>query len=428
MTVLSEAAPAPPAGVTTLVDVPALRYTQLRLLAECAAALQGHATFAFTDAGELVMTGAPSDSDIAIPAWERGKYSPNVLRLRAPGRTPGPPGPELTLPDTRFADSVFWSDAAVQKFLVPYVASCAAHEAVDVLWWLRAAWNSSIPRVQVYALLHAVAYADAQDLSLWNALHVVYAVDSELHKLHRKPLGDFIREFKHKFSAERPVPPWEMPSVQRQGAVPYRRGTDHGRYQRPGYAALRAMAEAAASLRDGTGYFVFREGGSGFESSAAANRMPALGAGDFMVPACTPAVPADRPRLEGVWCHPGGEPGDNLADRGDALFWSNGAVEQFLYPYYASKGGIRKGVTEQVLLSMVWGDLIPWQEAPSDHLGATAERMDEPRETSVAALVHMHTSEWIPEVSSVAQEIALVSAEGAAARLAPSGDVITRGF
>lgn len=99
---------------------------QLRLLAECAAGHEHDTNFVFTPQGRLEITSRPHAGQVLVPASDRSKYPCNVVRLQTEPTVPGGVVQELTLP-AGFADAVFWSDSAVHKFVVPYLASCAGH-------------------------------------------------------------------------------------------------------------------------------------------------------------------------------------------------------------------------------------------------------------------------------------------------------------
>jgi hypothetical protein len=161
------------------------------------------------------------------------------------------------------------------------------------------------------------------------------------------------------------------------------------------------MAEWAASLRDETGYFVFRSGEQGFETPVHSTPPQVVGPGDIVVPTFSPTVPDGRPLLQGVFFEPeGGTPERNLAFEGDALFWSTGSIEQFVVPYYASRGGLQS-LPDLAVIASTWENTGPGR-APQPHAGqpavedggeaaATAE-VD--AEVQVFGLIHLPTSQW----------------------------------
>lgn len=392
-----------PAGdtATKLVQVRPLRYTQLRLLAECTAGLEEEVNFVVTREGILEITkedgflAIPDTAhDVVVPARASGKYPHNEvwLQVRCPDK-------QLVL-KPGFADAVFWSDSSVHKFVVPYVASCAGDDAPRVLSLLQDAWNLyPTDRVTVYALVHSVQHVPGTPLALENRLYVAFTPRLDhggTGPLELDSLATFLDRYPpQKFVADPATPP----------LVAYHRGKG-GHRQHPDYATLRALAEHAASISDVPKYFVFKAGGHGFLGNTPIE-LPAVEPGDVVIPAYTPTVPPHRPRLHGVWCHGLHWRAINLAAIGDAVFWSNGAIEQFLYPYYASKGGIKDGLRELLEISEMWlGDQ-----------SAGAERGPEPRAQDAATvageeedlafitgLVHMPTSEWIPDEETPAPD------------------------
>ena len=396
------------AGATPVHQVTPLNYTQLRLLAECTAGLdETQVNFVFTADEELRIRPVPLDSDVLIPAYDESKYPPNQVRLQvaAPG-TPGAPGLHLQV---GIADAVFWSDAAVQKFLFPWVTSCAGTDASRVLARLQAAWNYyPAARVSVYALVHVINHLQQPELSLENSLYVVYAqrLDGEGEpSLALAPLDEFLGAFPPAPGAaetpQRAGSAWRQATGGARGGtaprVAYHRGRENGARQHPDYVTLRALAEYACALRNEPRYFLLKAGEQGFRPLTTGH-LPDVDAGDIVIPAYNPTTPADRPRLHGVWCHTQDDDAPNLAAMADAVFWSNGAIEQFLYPYYASKGGMRDGLKELIDLSYAWTGQLPpglQPERAADAAGGPARAVA--AAVNVIATVHIITSEYVQQ-------------------------------
>lgn len=349
-------------GMMELVPPP--HYGQLRQLAEAAAGVDdGDALFFFRGetlerAGDRTPIQA---SDIVMPAHVKGRYPRNQVVLDVHEEEDPHTG---YIAPVGIADAMFWSDAAVQKFLFPYVASCGGDNAAAVLTRLQQAWNFYPSTLTVYALVHLTAHRTDVPLGLEDSFVVVYGlVGSPV--LQSMPLSAFVETFQVS-TRVRPMAAVEVscPAPDLTGAT-----------QRPNYQHLRAMAEWAASLRDGPQYFIFPADGSGFLPPV--KELPELRVGDLVVPAFTPTVPAMRQPPRGVWFHAAGhEPRKNVAEKGDALFWSTGAVEQFVYPYYASKLGL---------------DALP-----------DLQRIDEAwNDTGVYAIIHLPSSMWTEEMAVV---------------------------
>lgn len=406
---------APPASGrnTPTVSVTPLSYTQLRLLAEYTAVLEEDVNFVLTPEGTLIATRAPTDDELLIPAKGSGKFPWITVELYADGVDP------LTL-QPRCADALFWSDAAVQKFLVPYVASCAGDGAALALARLRRAWDEfDGERVQVYALAHVVDYSDGAPLSLEHAIQVVYARVSPPQgngpppELLLAPLDTFLNEYC--------PPPGEACGLGGHDRaaprrVDYRRGSDPSRFQRPDYRPLRAAAEYADSLCKKPMYFTFREQETGFRHE---QELPELGAGDFTIPVLTPTIGNARSTLSRVTWKLLGEPAQTVESGVDAMFWSDAAVAQFMYPYYASKGGLHEGTAELYWLYRMWTggfpDLRPVTSCilPPDPACHRRVQKDGVIEREVVGLVHFPTSEWMPEkqgatAASVLREVGML--------------------
>jgi len=379
----------PPSAVCTPERaVPAIEYTDLRLLAECAAGeVPEPVEYVFFPGpqGQTILERAargadPGPGEVVVPTGGAGRCPRNRLELQVA------PDTWLAAAPAGQVDALFWSDAAVHKFLIPYLASCAGNRAKEVVTNVHDAWNGyPSALVTVYALVHVHGVRPRTPLHLEDALLVAFTRVGE-DTLDLLPVRGFLDKF----------PPEPSPNpVRAEQEVEYHRGGPGRAPQRPGYVQLRALAEWAASIRDKAGYFVFRAGEDGFH--ALHETLPAVGSGDIVIPVFTPAVPAGRPGLGGVWFTPENATAPaNLADQGDALFWSTGAIEQFVFPYYASKGGLQ-ALPDLTDLVNVWteGRGAGGRGRPADRSGAAAGAMEEPSgDEAVAGIIHLPTSEW----------------------------------
>lgn len=371
----------PDAGsATPTAQVKPLHYTQLRLLAECAVGMVDEPVGFFFKEGETLQIARQEEvvgpKGVLVPALDTGRYPANSVTLQVKG--PHHPRHPANVPPGQ-ASAVFWSDASVQKFLFPYVASCGGDRAARVLADLQAAWNHYPANVEVYALVHVNHFKANEVLELDRCIQVAYVeIDDEGRRsgLKMLPLAEFTVEY----------PPAGTLKAEEIATVPYYRGSDARRPQTLNYQTLRALAEWACSIRNEPQYFVFRKGKQGVGRPHV--KPPTVYPGDIVVPAFTPTVPANRPSLDGVWLQPADTDHESdMAKNGDALFWSTGAIEQFLFPYYASKGGFQS-LPGLVDLVTVWTG----REPQLGTLVTTAE--EEPTGAEAAALIHLHTSEW----------------------------------
>lgn len=372
---------------TPAVSIPALDYTQLRLLAECTAGYaKERVHFVFTQpqdgqSGPATLELHRGDAEleptsVLVPATGGAERFPaNAVTLGTTTARPAEAGDDGSYP---FAagdcDAVFWSDAAVQKFVFPYVASCGGSQGAAALGQLQRAWNDyPTDQVTVYALAHLTRFALNTPIRLGNAFAVVYA-EAGSSTLAMLPVEDFLARFQ---------PSGGTKAWAAEEAVPYVRGKGREKPQFPGYVTLRALAEWACSITEPR-YFVFQAGKHGFVGIGP--DLKGVRYGDIVIPVQTPTMPADRPVLHGVWFQAEGEDTlRNLANQGDALFWCTGSIEQFLYPYYASKGGL-DGLSSLREMGQTWED------GGANPPGADGDQR-------VLALIHLPSSEWSTETS-----------------------------
>lgn len=399
------------------ITVPALTYTQVRLLAECAAGTDNtaaHFVFAGTALTRTRSNVAPATA-VLVPARHNGRYSRLYqigLQRAAPLELAGEQLEGVALNAVDYsADAIFWSDSAVRKFLIPYVASCGASDAASVLQRLQQAWNGYPGTVPVYALMHVTPYQFDTPLTLGNALWVVFADEDGM--LGAQPLDEFLPETSLADGGR---------SFAVGGAeavdVPYGRGSMEVPPQYPDYVTLRAMAEYAASLSSQPYYFVFRAGNDTFDEPISAELPTDLQRGDFVIPVQTPTVPRDRPELGAVWFQP--QEQDKAMDislSGDAMFWSTGAIEQFMFPYYASKLGFA-APEDLSAVRQAWNPAYVPPSADALGEGQEYELEEAARETSltgdteVYALVHLPRSDWVSGDQAEAEAEALARLSG----------------
>lgn len=108
----------------------------------------------------------------------------------------------------------------------------------------------------------------------------------------------------------------------------------------------------------------------------------------------TPHVQPDRARAFVSIRAEGFAPID--LDRCDAVFWSESAVEKFLFPYYASKG-MWDAAHILTRISQLWYGFVPGpDETPSPLTGVLGEDTD----PIPFAMAHIPTSEYVPVVPS----------------------------
>jgi hypothetical protein len=386
---------------TKVTDVLPLPYTRLRLLAECAVGVDNRDVDYYFEDTALYQgrpSGESADSAVVVHASDTGRDPLNTVTIQA--RYPMfVDGEKVEFDLTRTLElgvnnALLWSDAAVQKFVFPYVASCGGDNGAALLQSLQNAWNFyPSDRVTVYALVQENAFLPSAELDLDLSISVVYVATPDgqtLPNLDMMTLRDFGIAY----------PPDGQVKVTNAVQVPYSRGLE-GSPQRPNYTVLRAMADWACCLRDTSEYFVFRAGGHGFESPLPRSLPLNLAPGDIVIPAHTPTVPAGRPTLSSVQLQPERSivPSENLTVTADAAFWSTGSIEQYLFPYYASKAGFN-GMKQLVDMIYAWTGKMPVLSG-NDEVNTLVDELlrdgapSAPTGDEVAGLIHLHTSEWV---------------------------------
>ncbi|HEX2077077.1 MAG TPA: hypothetical protein VHG08_05190 [Longimicrobium sp.] len=348
-----------------------LNYGTLRMIAECAAGI-GSQSVEFVATNDHVMwipaaTPQPSNpQNVLIPGRNVGHYPAAQLNMAlswtsTPSGTPvsgsivaGPGGTGLAAT----ADAVFWGDSAVQKFVVPYAASCAAWNAGTALTELQNAWNHYPPdKVAVFALLHLVPEPDAA-VSLQSSLAFALADESQVTTM---TLATYLEQNLVPVHSPEPDPTVSYEQVVPEDPVLY-----------PSYRLLRGMAEWAASLNQDPAFFGWTPGQRTVEQ-------PSPEPADFAIPAFTHAVPPTRPSpLSVTFTGADGIPVD-LTRMADAVFWSQGSVQQFMLPYYASVGGFPEPDIVPKIIAAWWLD------------GSN------PDGVVVDGLVHLPNSAWVEE-------------------------------
>ena len=403
----------------TAQNVPPLVYSQLRMLAEAALGLRAgeDATFVFDLPGtdespstnilgpQIVPQGAPiPPQGVVVPTSNPGNKFPDPGQVLV--RVDGAEGPGVNAVEYH-ADALFWSNAAVQKFVLPYYTSCMGYQAYDQLTVLQQAWNGIHHGVQVFALMHVTGAPVGQPGALkpMEPIWVVF-LHEETGTVKTLPLSVFSR--RHPGT----VPPLERPAPRPYVAPEPGTGTPY-----PDYTALRSMAEWAASLHTEPMYFTYDPEQRQFGPPRP--RMDPDGTA-IVVPAFNPYVHGKRVQNVHVVF------GDlDLAADCDAVFWSTGAIEQFLLPYYASIdgfGGLRdlQALRESWMenRAMVGGNLL--------HDGKEVQYQEDDGGDRVIGIFHIWPSMEESITETETQTTALRLQTGLLVHAGPSGGVTRR--
>jgi hypothetical protein len=386
-----------------------LDYRQMRLLAEAALSQSGEpATFVVNgDSVELVPPDAtPPSEGVLVPTRNPTKRSAlGYLTFQVPwtGADGTPTLVSLDVARRFHADAVFWSDAAVKKFVQPYTASCAGSSAVDTLEKLLLAWNGIAAGAQPFALVHVTWPAPtgpAEMETMWIAFLRIQGPNAG--QADALPITAYLAEFS-------PQPPLGG----MLSSVPYERpGLSSGTEFLPDYAGLRALAEWSMSLNGTPRYFLFDPVTNSY--SPPSTTLPPVVGSQIVIPVQNLTAPANPLQPRGVWLQPPNDAGPvDLAETADAVFWSTGAIEQFLLPYYASVDGFG-GLPDLQKISDAWNDNVPGGGGgppvnlyPEGGTGGNGTTLDGNNE--VYGLVHLPQSAWVSLEDSLSSvEIAMV--------------------
>jgi hypothetical protein len=314
--------------------------------------------------------------------------------------------------------ALFWSESAVEKFLVPFYASVAADDAPRFLGRLFDAWYGyPADVVQVCAialLLGRRPPAENTPLSLARTVGLV-CLEGGGSKLKLRTLDDFTERY------ATGLPRGEGFRGVRSGPPEVRPGW--GVTNQPESVVARDVAEFVSGMR---GHFVaFTTDGTTLVPEVCAGESPPPLPKATRFTALARPVRPDRPVPSGVTLlveeTPGSQPqpaplipaaGDPPVEfRPDSVFWTDGSVEKLLLPYYASvKGGA--SWLYQFCLMAKWDGLIdPGCFQPQDvgtallarvdHITHPAGRVDEePAPSTVYATIHLPRSEYADEVAA----------------------------
>lgn len=386
-----------------------LAYHQVRQLAESALSMAtGPASFVFNGNGmEFVPPElSPPEQGVLVQTSNRSKRPAlGYMTLQLPPAAAGGAPPAL---DTVLyhADAVFWSEAAVKKFVNPYCASCGGYHAADALTDLRRAWNGVAKEARVFALLHVTwdtPPVPEHMEPLWVAFAAADGTTSAL------PLAAYLQRYQPALEDD-PAPATGVPYIR-----PLPAPGDAGY---PDYNALRGVAEWSASLTRQPMYFTFDPASGQFQGPSAT--LPPVVGSQIAIPVYNPTVPRDRPSPVGAWIQ---APGDgapmDLSPMADAVFWSTGAIEQFMLPYYASVDGF-SGLANLAALQAAWLQDVPGTGGGDDGDGPPTI-MSEPMSEEVYALVHLPRSAWVSAEEAPSEMSAVLSETGLVHRDVSSG-------
>jgi hypothetical protein len=394
-------------------------YFTLRLAADLSSAVRGQTVwFDYGDQGLQVTDPGPPGSTTPLPVLTPllAKARPMVkhAKIRAEGYK------HHTLPGDKFS-ALFWSESAVEKFLLPYYVSAGGQQALRVLHAINHAWYNYNVDTPVVAL--AFGYPSepftTDSVQLWDTLYVIYG-DAEKKHLKRKSLREFLA------TQGPPPPPEHLDSASVSwGPVP----TGTGATPTPiDSVAAREVAEYVSGWRGENVYVYENAVGAGLDTT-----LTQTGDGPPLFTAWTRKVRPDRPeatvelkvateicglpviiekKLSGI--------GGRAANVADSVFWTDGSIETLLVPYYASvegggapwylililgkwSGMIPTGIVDAVLLLAqileAFGRVLLGDSADA----TTSATATGPVTSDVFGLIHLPDSEWVDQTAPFVQ-------------------------
>lgn len=349
--------------------------------------------------------GAPGPGRVVIPTWTRSRHGDLAeIQVSVAYVQEGETGVMLldgVSVDATSWDAAFWSESAVEKFLVPYLATLGGPRAEDVIRRVLDAWNRYPAEMRVFGLLRRAHPAGGAELGVDTLVDVAY-VDLAAHGIYIRPLGEFL------LASEAPTEPAseDLPSTGRRPVpFPAQPGTPQLAH-RPSELVLRRMAEWASACRSQPVCFVYdaNQGTFGAPVPLALAAGEAQSPDRVAIPVQTARTRSDRPVVTRVILRSRGGAEQELGpDAADATFWGSGSVEQMMIPYYASVYGAGALPVLGRIYDAWWNN----------------DASVTPDET-VYAMVHLPKSDWDPEAevgSAVLSHVGMVLGSGDARSL-----------
>lgn len=348
-------------------------YFALRLGADLATSIRGQPVWFGYGAGELQITApgtlpaaqnpagllsAPDPLPAAppvpvyTPASASGRPTVQYLTLDVPSLQASVP-----VPADQFG-ALFWSESAVEKFLLPYYASAAGPHALEVLQAICQAWYHFDADAPVCAMAFGYPSSPFQaSVQLWDTIGVVVWRPAE-SRLVLEPLRQYIRGLRRLHVGLLPPPAsFEWGPEMETDAVA---GTPDIPIDSVG---AREVAEYVSGLRGNTVDVYAVEVEGGLEPV-----LTTQGSGPPLFSAFSPFVRSGRPTATASITYLGTEDqpvttpllqiGGGAANVPDSAFWTDGAVEMLLVPYYASVEG-NAAPWYLMLILGTWSGAIP---------------------------------------------------------------------
>lgn len=388
-------------------------YSAMRMVAEWASGVRGEQLYFGFDGSHATLTDVPESN--ALPVFTQPfARRPEVRRVFFTVTTSDGATHTLTL-DGRETSALIWGESAVEKFLFPYFASVAGSQAAPLFQKLAHAWyDYPGNEVQVCAVAYECGPAapfGPRKLSLEGMVALVCLVGGKLEKV---PLDEFAGRFPGQGAGPEPLEP-PVSGYRKEAGWPVTPNVES--------IVARDAAEFVSGLRGHTVRFREEEGvlepwipeearnralpnpwiETGMDRVRADRPAPSQvvllvrgSGGEHEVPVLAPAAPEGDPTMVP-----------------DSIFWSDGAVEKLMVPYYGSVKGLSAPFFTTMLLGK-WCGLVRRDSplgpcavleiirnfldaTPADG-AVTATTEDEPTDENPYAVTHLPRSEYIPTV------------------------------
>jgi hypothetical protein len=379
----------------------------VRLAAECASGVRGIGLwFTYRD-GSIEASAQRPPGVVALGPVDTSPDAIRTFPLKSVSISLPDVEDPLVIPGTE-ADALYWSEAAVEKFLLPYYVSVGGWAAGDLLLsQLAKAWfDYSATAVQVVAVGYRRGLGPAEGpLTVGKTCFVVYSrvqPDGRLGPLARDSVESFVNTPGFIGPARGKDLPLHGHPSGCIGVVPYTGATLNS-------IGCRELAEFARGVRGQYLSFVPQAGGMAVHACPGA--APCEDAPEGVFTCLTLPGRPDRPAPSGVSAWVDGEVVPLVGpDRDhvllpappDSMVWGDGALEELMLPYYASVMG-RQAPFFNALLVGQWDghmNVVPRRDDDAGPLAIQALQNIVagvgPASSSVFAVVHLPRSEYVP--------------------------------
>ncbi|HKP75345.1 MAG TPA: hypothetical protein VJT67_07355 [Longimicrobiaceae bacterium] len=318
------------------------------------------------------------------------------------------------VPQEQIAHALLWSEGAVEKFLLPYLASIGGWEAPGLLQQVAQAWygyDGTVVQVVALALtLSPAPTATGSPLGVGTSISVVYAPVSggQTGALAVASLDRFTANTGFFGAGRGPAQPLSIPP----GSLGSITLSTNGQLDT---FTARELAEFAGGNRGQALYLSLVTDDGGTRPQLVVNACPGpqpCGTEEQQA-IYTALVRPDRPAPSGVVADVTGAESLTLVGPGsdftptppDSIFWTDAAIERLMIPYYCSVKGIQSPLFITHLIGKWNGMIAANSPVGMQNLFQVLQGLDDQvvqdtppiPESEVFGLVHLPRSEYVPE-------------------------------